>query len=74
MSVLWIALAYTAAAAAMDGPAHRLVYPLVGDGYPLTGRRRLMAGLFGPFVIAGIWLWRVPMIVLILLAVPGPRR
>jgi hypothetical protein len=68
----WIITAiavYIALAIMLDGPAHRLVYPLVGFGHPLTGRPRWLVRLFGPLILAGIALWRAPMVfVLVLVA------
>lgn len=41
-------------------PAHRTVYPLIGDGHPLIGVRRLVVYVFSPFILLGIALWRAP--------------
>lgn len=66
---------YALLAVALDGPAHRLIYPLVGWGYPLEGRRRWLVCVFAPFVLLGIFLCRVPIMVLVLLAFAlGPSK
>jgi hypothetical protein len=56
-------VAYAALAAALDGPAHRTLYPLVGWGHPMTGRRRWLVRVFSPFVLLGIGLCRLPIMV-----------
>lgn len=71
MGAPWIALlcvaAYVVLAVALDGPAHRLVYPLVGYGHPLEGRRRWLVRLFGPLIILGIGTYCVPMMLVLIL-------
>lgn len=63
MGDVLIALAvYVALAAALDGPTHRTLYPLIGYGHPLTGRRRWAVRLFGPFILLGIGLCRLPVV------------
>ena len=62
---------YAVFAVALDGPAHRTLYPLVGWGHPMTGRRRWLVRVFSPFVLIGIFLCRLPIMligILILIA------
>lgn len=62
-------LLYLAAVAATDRAAHNMLYPLIRDGYPLTGWRRGLVALFAPFIFVGIGVARLPMFLLMLMGV-----
>ena len=74
MSPLWIAAAYVALAAALDGPAHRIVYPLVGFGHPLTGFRRWLVRLLAPAIFVAACCVVGTVFPVLLLAVIGSSR
>lgn len=63
--------AYAVLAAALDRPAHNTIYPLVGWGHPLTGRRRWLVRVFGPFVLLGIGLYHLPIVLVLVLIAAG---
>jgi hypothetical protein len=72
-ALIFTLIAYALLAAALDGPAHRTLYPLVGFGHPLTGRRRLLVRVFSPFVLLGIWLGRLPVLLMLALIAVARR-
>jgi hypothetical protein len=70
--LLWssvAAVAYATLANVLADPAHRTLYPLIGFGHPLTGRRLVLVRMFSPFVLLGIGLARLPMFAVLVLIV-----
>lgn len=63
-----VALSYLLAAIACDDTAHGIIYHVVGNGYPLTGRRRWAVALFSPFILIGIACWCLPIAAVVILA------
>jgi hypothetical protein len=75
MGLIIAAGLYAALAKMLADPAHRTLYPLIGFGHPLTGRRLMLVRIFSPFVLLGIGLARLPMfVVLVLIALRYSTR
>jgi hypothetical protein len=68
-SALAIAAVYVAAVIAADRAAHAMVYPIVGFGHPLMGRRRWLVRIFAPFIFVAVIMVCAPIFLLIVLAV-----
>jgi hypothetical protein len=62
---------YAVAAASLDRLAHNMVYPIVGNGFPLVGKKRWLVRVFSPFVVFGLWCCMAPMVVLVIFAMAG---
>lgn len=71
-TLAWVLLlVYLGLMAASQGLAHRIVYPIVGWGHPLTGWRRGLVDLASPLILAVAAMAMTP---LVLWAIYGRRR
>ncbi len=71
--MIWL-VGYVCLAVLLAQPAHRVIYPLIGYGHPLTGLRLWLVRAFAPLLLLGIGLWRAPIFALVLLREEDRRR
>jgi hypothetical protein len=69
-----ILIAYALAAGILDPIAHGMVYPVVGNGYPLTGRNRWTVRMFSPVIFVVVMVVCAPIGILAVLAAASEGR